>query len=198
MAEDKGNPGTDPEVSAVETPGEADPGYTPTPDQDLPGEELAREDLADPEPFAIDPSEDEAEELTDAPTAEPAGAQADDEVEIDDATQLEEAESEAVGATSTRPVRKAAAPARPVRKVEAKTTATPSRKKATESTDVAKRTSPAEFVRQSVAELKKVVWPTGNQLRQYFTVVLAFVLFMIAVVSLLDAGFGWAMLKVLG
>ncbi len=59
-----------------------------------------------------------------------------------------------------------------------------------------KRTTPALFVRQSVAELRKVVWPTRQQLATYWTVVLVFVLFMIAVVSLIDLGVGWAFFKV--
>jgi preprotein translocase subunit SecE len=42
------------------------------------------------------------------------------------------------------------------------------------------------FYRQVVAELKKVVWPTRNQLTTYTAVVLVFVAFIIAVVSILD------------
>jgi preprotein translocase subunit SecE len=53
-----------------------------------------------------------------------------------------------------------------------------------------RRTSPATFYRQVVAELRKVVWPTQEQLVTYFLVVMVFVLFMIGIVSLLDLGFG--------
>jgi preprotein translocase subunit SecE len=53
-----------------------------------------------------------------------------------------------------------------------------------------KRTSPATFYRQVVAELRKVVWPTREQLWTYFLVVMVFVLFMMTLVSLLDLGFG--------
>jgi len=42
------------------------------------------------------------------------------------------------------------------------------------------------FYRQITSELKKVVWPTRNQLTTYTSVVLVFVTFIIAVVSLLD------------
>jgi preprotein translocase subunit SecE len=42
------------------------------------------------------------------------------------------------------------------------------------------------FYRQVVTELKKVVWPTRNQLTTYTSVVLVFVAFIIAVVSLFD------------
>ena len=53
-----------------------------------------------------------------------------------------------------------------------------------------KRTTPAAFVKQSVGELRKVVYPSGQQLGNYFLVVLVFVLFVIAFVSLLDLGIG--------
>ena len=42
------------------------------------------------------------------------------------------------------------------------------------------------FYRQVVYELKKVVWPTREQLTTYTAVVMIFVVFIIAVVSLLD------------
>jgi preprotein translocase subunit SecE len=59
-----------------------------------------------------------------------------------------------------------------------------------------KRTGPVTFVKQSVAELRKVVYPTGPQLANYFVVVLIFVLFIIAYVSLLDLGIGAAIFKI--
>jgi len=58
------------------------------------------------------------------------------------------------------------------------------------------RTTPIKFVRQSIGELRKVVYPTGPQLINYFVVVLVFVLFVIAYVSLLDLGLGWAIFKI--
>ena len=60
------------------------------------------------------------------------------------------------------------------------------------------RTSPATFYRQVIAELRKVVWPTQQQLVTYFFVVLVFVLVMIAYVSLLDLGFGKAVFALFG
>ena len=53
-----------------------------------------------------------------------------------------------------------------------------------------KRTSPATFYRQVVAELRKVVYPTQEQLITYFLVVMTFVIFMMALVSVLDLAFG--------
>jgi preprotein translocase subunit SecE len=54
------------------------------------------------------------------------------------------------------------------------------------------------FFRQVMAELRKVIWPTRDQLVTYFVVVLVLVLFMIALVSLLDYGFNTIMFKVFG
>ena len=53
-----------------------------------------------------------------------------------------------------------------------------------------KRTSPVTFYRQVVAELRKVVWPTQQQLITYFIVVMVFVIVMMGIISLLDLGFG--------
>jgi preprotein translocase subunit SecE len=53
-----------------------------------------------------------------------------------------------------------------------------------------KRTSLPTFYRQVVAELRKVVYPTQEQLVTYFIVVMVFVVFMMTLVSLLDLGFG--------
>ena len=53
-----------------------------------------------------------------------------------------------------------------------------------------KRTSIPTFYQQVVAELRKVVYPTRDQLVTYFIVVMVFVVIMMAIVSLLDLGFG--------
>jgi preprotein translocase subunit SecE len=60
------------------------------------------------------------------------------------------------------------------------------------------RTTPALFFRQVIAELRKVIWPTRDQLVTYFMVVLVFVMFMIAVVSVLDFAFNKAAFAVFG
>ena len=56
--------------------------------------------------------------------------------------------------------------------------------------DAEKRTGPATFYRQVVAELRKVVWPTQEQLVTYFLVTMVFVVFFMALVSALDLAFG--------
>jgi preprotein translocase subunit SecE len=60
------------------------------------------------------------------------------------------------------------------------------------------RTSPVTFYRQVVAELRKVVWPSQQQLVTYFVVVVSFVLFFMAIVSVLDLAFGKAVFKLFG
>lgn len=90
--------------------------------------------------------------------------------------------------------------ARPVRKRGSATT--PKKSQPTPAQDaVAAAThhaGPVTFTKQSVAELKKVIWPSGEQLGRYFSVVLVFVLFIVAYVGLLDLFFGWGLLKLLG
>ena len=54
------------------------------------------------------------------------------------------------------------------------------------------RTSPVTFYRQVVAELRKVVWPTQQQLITYFFVVMVFVVVMMGLVAGLDLVFGKA------
>ena len=148
--------------------------------EDLPGEQLAG-DLPDPGPYEVAADEDEAEEL------DPASAD-------DDPDQLVEAEEAAVAAQSTAPVRRPRSAKAPVRKKDAPTRTR--REAAVSATE--QRTGPVTFVRQSISEFRKVVWPTGGQLSQYFVVVLIFVMFMIALVSVLDFAFGWLLLKALG
>lgn len=60
------------------------------------------------------------------------------------------------------------------------------------------RTSIALFTRQVAAELRKVIWPTRNELVTYTTVALAFVIVMSAIVLTLDYGFTKLMFWVYG
>ncbi|MDQ7992309.1 MAG: preprotein translocase subunit SecE [Propionicimonas sp.] len=110
-------------------------------------------------------------------------------VELEDLPLTEE-EQVAIAAAGARPARRSAT-------VEAK--GRPTRKQsATGAETHRKRTTPAQFVRESIEELKKVIWPTLSQWQQYFIVVLVFVLFIIAIVSVLDLLFGWALLQFFG
>ncbi len=60
------------------------------------------------------------------------------------------------------------------------------------------RTTPALFTRQVVAELRKVIWPTRNELATYTAVALVFIIFMSAIVLTLDYGFTKLMFWVFG
>ena len=60
------------------------------------------------------------------------------------------------------------------------------------------RTGPILFVRQVVAELHKVIWPTRTELTTYTTVALVFILFMVGIVTGLDALFGKLVLSIFG
>ncbi|MFT4216715.1 MAG: preprotein translocase subunit SecE [Micropruina sp.] len=97
---------------------------------------------------------------------------------------------------SSRPVRKSA-PDAAEGKDGKKDHATP-KQRAAGTARTKKRTTPASFVRESAGELRKVVWPTATQLRQYFVVVLVFVLLVILYVSALDLLFGWGLLQIFG
>lgn len=149
------------------------------------------------------PNDDAALDVTpeeqDAPDPEtPAGdadAMVTDETDDEVIARLDEdLPSDEALAAGPAPIRRRTAQA-PVKK------AAPTRKRSdaqVEHVDPYKAKNPAHFVRQSTDELKKVVWPTWPTLVRYFAAVLIFVLFIIAVVALLDAAFGWALLQILG
>ncbi|ANH92908.1 MULTISPECIES: preprotein translocase subunit SecE [Streptomyces] len=56
----------------------------------------------------------------------------------------------------------------------------------------------ATFYRQIIAELRKVVWPSRNELTSYTTVVICFVVVMIALVTVIDYGLNHAAKYVFG
>jgi preprotein translocase subunit SecE len=60
------------------------------------------------------------------------------------------------------------------------------------------RTGPVLFVRQVVAELHKVIWPTRTELTTYTTVALVSILVMVGIVTGLDALFGKLVLSIFG
>ncbi|GAA2179397.1 hypothetical protein GCM10009785_05910 [Brooklawnia cerclae] len=147
------------------------------------GEALARGDLADPPVDVVDQVDDQtAEELTETGDDDETA----DEEQLDDATE----EAREAASSVPKPVRRNQTVA-PVRK----TKPTPKRDDAPAKR---KRTTPVAFTKQSVGELKKVVWPSASTVRQYFLVVLVFVLFIMGIVAGLDALFGWLLLKALG
>jgi preprotein translocase subunit SecE len=58
--------------------------------------------------------------------------------------------------------------------------------------------APTRFVRESVSEMRKVLWPSRNELVTYSIVVIVFVVIMVAIVAGLDFGFARLVLKVFG
>ena len=131
---------------------------------------------------------------TDLPdeAADPAGTE--DQAEDDDSDDPEQNEDAAKKTRATVSIRKTRSSKAPTKRRGVKTPA----RKESKVTATERRTTPFQFVRESVAELRKVVWPTVPQLRTYFVVVLIFVTFVIALVGLLDFGLGWALLRIFG
>ncbi|GGM49934.1 hypothetical protein GCM10011608_38540 [Micromonospora sonchi] len=56
----------------------------------------------------------------------------------------------------------------------------------------------ARFIREVVAELRKVIWPTRKELLTYTTVVIAFVTVMLTIVAVFDFAFAKGVLWVFG
>ena len=57
---------------------------------------------------------------------------------------------------------------------------------------------PTRFVRESISELRKVLWPSRNELVTYAFVVIVFVVIMVAIVAGLDIGFARLVLLLFG
>ena len=57
---------------------------------------------------------------------------------------------------------------------------------------------PARFVRESISEMRKVLWPSRQELVTYAIVVIIFVVIMVAIVAGLDIGFARLVLAVFG
>jgi preprotein translocase subunit SecE len=54
------------------------------------------------------------------------------------------------------------------------------------------------YLRQVVAELRKVIWPNRKQMGSYTSVVLAFLVFMVTLIGLVDLGLAKLVLLVFG
>jgi preprotein translocase subunit SecE len=57
---------------------------------------------------------------------------------------------------------------------------------------------PTRFARESISELRKVLWPSRNELVTYSIVVIVFVVIMVSIVAGLDIGFAKLVLLVFG
>jgi preprotein translocase subunit SecE len=157
------------------------------------------------EPDDIDLSEYEAEfggPAADDDAADATGDEAGDDPAGDDLAGDDDADGNgelvAVGSAAASPAKRGAAGKDAHKKdahKDAEKKGRPTPKRASTGAEH-HRTGPVTFVKESVAELRKVVYPTGQQLINYFVVVLIFVLFIIAIVSLLALAFGWLIFKV--
>jgi preprotein translocase subunit SecE len=54
------------------------------------------------------------------------------------------------------------------------------------------------YLKQVVAELRKVIWPNRKQMMTYTSVVLAFLVFMVTLIGLVDLGLAKLVLQVFG
>lgn len=172
-------------------------------------------DPASGDPADVDPTDDAAtaETAADDVTAEDEAELANDDTDaelVDDAESVEEAEPVEDESSDDKELVTAGAATKSSGKAKSgsakgssdkagksggKGRPTPKQKTAV---DTHTRTGPVTFVKESAAELRKVVYPTGEQLRTFFIVVLVFVLFIIGFSSLLDFAFGWLVLRIFG
>lgn len=187
----------DPDVSDDSGDTELDPDDDELEIDDPDALERATEQVSEADPDSDDdlveePTDAELARLTEGPDAT---ARAGDRDGEPDGNGSADRELVGVGAATRRSTAKAKTAEQDDKKgrAEKKGKATPKRDG---SAPTHKRTGPVTFVKESVGELRKVVYPTGPQLLQYFVVVLIFVLFIIAIVSVLDLAFGWAILKI--
>jgi preprotein translocase subunit SecE len=111
---------------------------------------------------------------------------------------VEEREPAAVGARVPAGSARAAA-----RASAARTGVTPAKGRATPTRDRGPRRGNifvriARYLREVVAEMRKVIWPTRKEMITYTIVVIVFLVFMIALVWALDFGFAKAVLEIFG
>ena len=95
-----------------------------------------------------------------------------------------------------RPAGKAASSTEAAEATKTKGRATPKRDRKEKKVSLWARL--VRFVREVWAELRKVIWPNRKQMVTYTAVVLAFVVFMVALVSVLDLAFKWGIGKIFG
>jgi preprotein translocase subunit SecE len=159
---------------------------------------LSEDELVEPEGYDLvvgdGPDHALGARAADGTAGEPDGtANAADDSDRDPDETAADRELVSVGAAGAVEAGRGAEPA--ARSRQKKEKSTPRQKQVVEKD---RRTGPVTFLKEAVSELQKVVYPTGQQLVNYFIVVLVFVLFIIAIVSLLDLAFGKAILAIFG
>jgi preprotein translocase subunit SecE len=181
---------------------------------DQPGRENARETeltdgLTDEDLDREAPGVDDAAELEAAEAEVAAEAEADEDKvvtgrsggarrragRITAATDEDEDEDEDDEPVATRSRRAARTASRPATREGA---GTRSRAAAERAREPRRRRSVRRFLREVVAELRKVIWPGRRELITYTTVVIVFVAFIVALVAGLDLLFAKGVLAVFG
>ena len=114
--------------------------------------------------------------------------EADDEADDDTLTEDELDEIEDIEVVPSRGRRGGAVAAKPAQSV--KGTKGPKSAKITDE-KVGPGPRVARFVREVVAELRKVNWPSRKELLTYASVVIVFVIIMMSIVGGLDYAFAW-------
>jgi preprotein translocase subunit SecE len=144
----------------------------------------------DAEQLGVDPLDAEAPGVDDAAELEAAEAELADEAEHD--------EDKTVAPTR----RRGRTAARPANRTEGGATAAGTRSRAdaerARAAELRRKRSLGRFLREVVAELRKVIWPGRKELITYTTVVIVFVAIMVALVAGLDILFAQGVLAVFG
>jgi preprotein translocase subunit SecE len=126
---------------------------------------------------------------------------------VEDAEELEEAEAELAEDAESDEDKVVATPTRRRQRVAARATESPRTGEGTRSRAAAERARTAElrdkrsigrFLREVVAELRKVIWPGRKELITYTTVVIVFVAIMVALVAGLDIAFAKGVVAIFG
>jgi preprotein translocase subunit SecE len=148
-----------------------------------------KDERPDAEQLGVDPLDAEAPGVDDAAELEAAEAELADEAEHD--------EDKTVVAPTRRRGRAAA---RPAASTGGATSVTRSRAEAerVRAAELRRKRNLGRFLREVVAELRKVIWPGRKELITYTTVVIVFVAIMVALVAGLDILFAQGVLAVFG
>ena len=157
---------------------------------------------------------DDRREPGDESPAVPDGELTDEQLDaeapgVDDAAELEAAEAELADEaehdedkTVAAPTRRRGRAARPANRTEGGATAAGTRSRAdaerARAAELRRKRSLGRFLREVVAELRKVIWPGRKELITYTTVVIVFVAVMVALVAGLDILFAQGVLAVFG
>jgi len=164
---------------------------------DEPADEIqdAVEDVEDLD----DEADDDADEADDEFDEDESDDEDDDEADDDESDDDEDEDDEDVDGEPTAKSRrrdKATRPARATGSTGPGRGRSSSRSKEASSPGILGRF--VNFVREVVAELQKVIWPTRKELLTYTSVVVVFVAIMMTFVALLDYGFARGMFLVFG